>query len=119
MPALAVYLQVAFFNMEEIVETSESRKLYPYQEQAVNKIFNRLVELPPNANLLFQQVHGRFVYACIRQVSVLFPLNGSRGFAADVVHHAIDTTYIVDYFIGDIGQKFMWQRRPVGRHSVY
>src|SRR3954463_3101118 len=43
---------------EEPIETAESRKLYPYQEEAVNKIFNRLVELPPNANLLFQLPTG-------------------------------------------------------------
>ena len=44
--------------MEETIETAESRKLYPFQEQAVTKIFNRLVELPPNANLLFQLPTG-------------------------------------------------------------
>lgn len=44
--------------MEEIAEATESKKLYPYQEQAVNKIFNRLTELPPNANLLFQLPTG-------------------------------------------------------------
>ncbi|MCW3077601.1 MAG: type restriction protein res subunit [Bacteroidetes bacterium] len=38
--------------------TSEPRKLYPFQEQAVNNIFNRLIELPPNANLLFQLPTG-------------------------------------------------------------
>jgi superfamily II DNA or RNA helicase len=44
--------------MEETLETAESKKLYPYQEEAVKKIFNRLVELPPNANLLFQLPTG-------------------------------------------------------------
>ncbi len=44
--------------MEEILETTETRKLYPYQEEAVTKIFNRLVELPPNANILFQLPTG-------------------------------------------------------------
>lgn len=44
--------------MEETLEAAESRKLYPYQEQAVTRIFNRLVELPPNANLLFQLPTG-------------------------------------------------------------
>ena len=38
--------------------SSEPRKLYPFQEQAVNNIFNRLVELPKNANLLFQLPTG-------------------------------------------------------------
>src|SRR5690606_30973458 len=57
--ALAVYLQVAFFSMEEqMIEIAESRKLYPYQENAVNTIFNKLIELPPNANLLFQLPTG-------------------------------------------------------------
>jgi superfamily II DNA or RNA helicase len=42
---------------KEIGETIE-RKLYPYQEQAVTNIFKRLVELPPNANLLFQLPTG-------------------------------------------------------------
>lgn len=44
--------------MEEIFETVETRKLYPYQEQAVNSIFNQLIDLPPNANLLFQLPTG-------------------------------------------------------------
>src|SRR5204862_5119578 len=44
--------------MEGTLETAESRRLYPYQETAVNKIFNRLTELPPNANLLFQLPTG-------------------------------------------------------------
>lgn len=38
--------------------TIPERKLYPFQEQAVNNIFNRLIELPPNANLLFQLPTG-------------------------------------------------------------
>lgn len=37
---------------------AEPRKLYPYQEQAVETIFSRLVNLPPNANLLFQLPTG-------------------------------------------------------------
>ena len=44
--------------MENTIEPAESRKLYPYQEQAVKNIFNRLVELPKNANLLFQLPTG-------------------------------------------------------------
>lgn len=44
--------------MEETIETAEPKKLYPYQENAVNTIFNKLVELPPNANLLFQLPTG-------------------------------------------------------------
>jgi superfamily II DNA or RNA helicase len=37
---------------------SEPRKLYPFQENAVNTIFSKLIELPPNANLLFQLPTG-------------------------------------------------------------
>ena len=44
--------------IDQSIGTSEPRKLYPFQEQAVNTIFNRLVELPPNANLLFQLPTG-------------------------------------------------------------
>lgn len=44
--------------MEETSVTLESRKLYPYQEAAVNTIFKELLELPPNANLLFQLPTG-------------------------------------------------------------
>jgi superfamily II DNA or RNA helicase len=46
------------FYMEETLEATEFRKLYPYQEQAVDRILNRLGELPPNANLLFQLPTG-------------------------------------------------------------
>lgn len=44
--------------IDQSIATSEPRKLYPFQEEAVNKIFNRLVELPPNANILFQLPTG-------------------------------------------------------------
>jgi superfamily II DNA or RNA helicase len=43
---------------EEPILTAEPRQLYPYQAEAVEKIFSRLVELPPNANLLFQLPTG-------------------------------------------------------------
>lgn len=43
---------------EGILIQTEPRKLYPYQEQAVETIFSRLVNLPPNANLLFQLPTG-------------------------------------------------------------
>ncbi|MBS1636046.1 MAG: DEAD/DEAH box helicase [Bacteroidetes bacterium] len=43
---------------EQALITPETRKLYPYQEQAVENIFSRLVNLPPNANLLFQLPTG-------------------------------------------------------------
>lgn len=51
-------MTVAFFMTESNTITTESRKLYPYQEEAVNHIFNRLINLPPNANLLFQLPTG-------------------------------------------------------------
>ena len=43
---------------DDKIEAAEPRKLYPYQEAAVTNIFNKLVELPPNANLLFQLPTG-------------------------------------------------------------
>jgi len=51
-------LQVTFFMTEQNTISAEPRKLYPFQEKAVNDIFNRLIELPPNANLLFQLPTG-------------------------------------------------------------
>ncbi|MGZ3901375.1 MAG: DEAD/DEAH box helicase, partial [Bacteroidia bacterium] len=44
--------------IDQSTTTSEPRKLYPFQEQAVNNIFSRLIELPPNANILFQLPTG-------------------------------------------------------------
>ena len=44
--------------MHEEQAVTEPRKLYPYQEEAVNNIFNKLVKLPPNGNLLFQLPTG-------------------------------------------------------------
>ncbi len=41
-----------------IRETREIKDLYPYQKEAVEKIFKRLEEMPPNANLLFQLPTG-------------------------------------------------------------
>lgn len=40
------------------ITTSESRKLYPYQEFAVNSIFEKLKALPTDAKLLFQLPTG-------------------------------------------------------------
>ena len=39
-------------------DTKEIKDLYPYQKEAVEKIFKRLEEMPPNANLLFQLPTG-------------------------------------------------------------
>jgi superfamily II DNA or RNA helicase len=44
--------------MENEILIAEPRKLYPYQEEAVNNIFDKLIALPPNANLLFQLPTG-------------------------------------------------------------
>ncbi len=45
--------------MEEITKpTAEQRKLYPFQEEAVNNIFGKLINMPSNANLLFQLPTG-------------------------------------------------------------
>lgn len=55
---LAVYLPIAFFMTEDNIPAITEKKLYPYQEAAVNNIFNKLIELPPNANILFQLPTG-------------------------------------------------------------
>lgn len=39
-------------------EPKEIKELYPYQKEAVEKIFKKLEEMPPNANLLFQLPTG-------------------------------------------------------------
>jgi superfamily II DNA or RNA helicase len=44
--------------MADLTTLTEGRKLYPYQEEAVEKIYNRLAELPDNSNLLFQLPTG-------------------------------------------------------------
>ncbi len=45
--------------MEELTKpTAEQRKLYPFQEEAVNNIFGKLINMPSNANLLFQLPTG-------------------------------------------------------------
>ena len=44
-------------STEETTST-EGRKLYPYQEEAVNNILSKISELPPNSNLLFQLPTG-------------------------------------------------------------
>lgn len=50
-------MEVDFFMIEAPI-AAESRQLYPYQSEAVENIFTRLVDLPPNANLLFQLPTG-------------------------------------------------------------
>ena len=64
--------------MEETLETAESRKLYPYQEQAVTRIFNRLVELPPNANLLFQLPTGGGKTIIFSEIAKRYIKNNNR-----------------------------------------
>ena len=44
--------------IDQSTTSAEPRKLYPFQEKAVNDIFNRLIELPANANILFQLPTG-------------------------------------------------------------
>ncbi|MBS1652482.1 MAG: DEAD/DEAH box helicase [Bacteroidetes bacterium] len=44
--------------MEETTVLTEPKKLYPYQENAVNAIFMKLLDLPPSANILFQLPTG-------------------------------------------------------------
>lgn len=39
-------------------QTVEPKKLYPYQQKAVDEIFSKLVDLPPNSNVLFQLPTG-------------------------------------------------------------
>ncbi|MBS1647087.1 MAG: DEAD/DEAH box helicase [Bacteroidetes bacterium] len=43
---------------QEIVEQSSERKLYPYQQAAVNTITQKLAEMPTSSNLLFQLPTG-------------------------------------------------------------
>src|SRR6201993_105386 len=43
---------------EEITEQTTERKLYPYQQLAVDNIYKKLAELPPHSNLLFQLPTG-------------------------------------------------------------
>ncbi|MHB8260664.1 MAG: DEAD/DEAH box helicase [Bacteroidia bacterium] len=43
---------------EEITEQPIERKLYPYQQVAVDAIYAKLAELPPHSNLLFQLPTG-------------------------------------------------------------
>src|ERR1043165_2930449 len=44
--------------MEVVQTATEPKQLYPFQAEAVQNIFTRLTELPPNANLLFQLPTG-------------------------------------------------------------
>ena len=41
----------------------------------------------------------------IRNPNVLFPLNGRWGFSADVIHNAINATYIIDDLSTDVSEK--------------
>jgi superfamily II DNA or RNA helicase len=44
--------------VEETQEPISTRQLYPYQEEAVTTIFNKLKEAKPNENILFQLPTG-------------------------------------------------------------
>lgn len=56
--AFAVYLRIAIFMTEPTIEAAEARRLYPYQEEAVGKIFNRLEELPPQCESFISTAYG-------------------------------------------------------------
>ncbi|HKC69042.1 MAG TPA: DEAD/DEAH box helicase family protein, partial [Bacteroidia bacterium] len=43
---------------EEIIEQTTERKLYPYQQLAVDNIYKKFDELPPHSNVLFQLPTG-------------------------------------------------------------
>ena len=58
-------MQIHFFetmHITEVIESqvkiTETKKLYPFQQKAVDDIFSKLLQLPPNANLLFQLPTG-------------------------------------------------------------
>src|ERR671924_2336706 len=48
----------------------------------------------------------------------LLPLDGARGLARDVEHHAVDLADLVDHARGDLLEQVVRQARPVGGHRV-
>ena len=51
-------------------------------------------------------------------MSPLFPLNGSRGLACDVVHDSVDMSDLVDNAVGGGFKNVVGNPRPVGGHEV-
>ena len=51
-------MEVAIFMENTTKPVTEQRKLYPFQEEAVNNIFGKLMNMPSDANLLFQLPTG-------------------------------------------------------------
>lgn len=54
----------------------------------------------------------------MRNDSLLFPLDGGRGFGTDVVGHAVHAFDFVDDFIGHLGQEIVGQMGPIGGHGI-
>ena len=48
----------------------------------------------------------------------LFPLDGGRRFGTYVIDYAVDSAYLVDYVVADLGKEVVREADPVGGHSV-
>ncbi len=56
---------------------------------------------------------------CCRRLGVLLPLDGCRGFGADVVQHAVDAFYFVEDAVGGFAQEVVGELYPVCGHGVF
>ena len=64
--------------MLETQEPIKTRQLYPYQEEAVNTIFNKLKDAKPNENILFQLPTGGGKTVIFSEIAKRYILHFSR-----------------------------------------
>ena len=106
---------------ETSIDTPKIRTLYPYQEQAVANIFSKLVELPPNANLLFQlptgggktiifsEIAKRYIKQFGRKVLILTHRIELGKQTSDVLNEAGITNKIINSEVKQLPQQSHYQ----------
>ena len=88
---------------QEPLVASEPRQLYPYQAEAVENIFKRLVELPPNANLLFQLPTGGGKTIIFSEIARRYIEKYKRKVL--ILTHRIELSKQTSDVLGDLGIK--------------
>ena len=87
--------------MEQEKIITETRKLYPYQKEAVDNIFSRLLELPPNANLLFQLPTGGGKTVIFSEIARRYIERFGKKVL--ILTHRIELSYQTSDVLSDIG----------------
>jgi superfamily II DNA or RNA helicase len=87
--------------MAEIINIAEPRKLYPYQEEAVKNIYQKLAELSDSGNLLFQLPTGGGKTIIFAEIAKRFILERKK--KVIILTHRIELSNQTSDVLTDIG----------------